>query len=60
MKKIHILHENPIWMIPPIIPLLVTPTNSSQSDTLKVKCPLLVKYTLTPTQNIVENLVADW
>ena len=41
-------------------PLLVTPTNSSQSDTLKVKCPLLVKYTLTPTQNIVENLVADW
>jgi len=21
---------------------------------------LLVKYTLTPTQNIVENLVADW
>ena len=34
------------------------PTNSSQFDTLKVKYPLLVKYTLTPTQDIVENLVA--
>jgi hypothetical protein len=35
-----------------------TTTNSSQFDTLKVKYPLLVKYILTPTQDIVENLVA--
>ena len=35
-----------------------TTTNSSQFDTLKVKYRLLVKYILTPTQKIVENLVA--
>ena len=32
--------------------LWVTPTNSSQSDTLQVKSPILVKSTSTPRENL--------